>query len=154
MNEKNTKILVEKFPSLYAEKRRAKRTPFYLFSFECGDGWFNLIYSLSETLVKLKFNNPILQVKEKFGGLRYYVGGATEEQWRKIDLAEEMSYHICEVCGRTGKDRDYGWIKTLCFIHYFQILWKTRKNKIIYYLFVQPIKYKYKKLKKRFNNEM
>lgn len=59
------------------------------------------------------------QVKEKFGGLRFYVHGASEEQYDMIDIVERMSYRVCEKCG-TMKDvklRNDGWYKTLCDTH-------------------------------------
>jgi hypothetical protein len=57
------------------------------------------------------------QVKEKFGGLRFYVNGATEEHWHYISFAESMSYHTCEDCGAPGKRYTDGWHKVLCDIH-------------------------------------
>lgn len=57
------------------------------------------------------------QVKEKFGGLRFYVNGATEKHWNYISFAESMSYRICEVCGSPGKVHTNGWHRTLCDIH-------------------------------------
>jgi len=60
----------------------------------------------------------VSQVKEKFGGLRFYVYGATDEQYGMIRLAEAMSYKVCEVCGSRGKpNRDGGWISTRCKEH-------------------------------------
>ncbi len=57
------------------------------------------------------------QVKEKFGGLRFYVNGATEKHWSYITFAESMSYTICEECGAPGKRYTDGWHKVLCDIH-------------------------------------
>jgi len=57
------------------------------------------------------------QVKEKFGGLRFYVNGATDKHWSFISFAESMSYVTCEVCGSPGKRYTDGWHKTLCDIH-------------------------------------
>lgn len=55
------------------------------------------------------------QVKEKFGGLRFYVEGASAEQYAIINWAESLSYHICEICGSTKNiGRTSGWITTLC----------------------------------------
>jgi len=57
------------------------------------------------------------QVKEKFGGLRFYVNGATDEHWAYIRFAESMSYKTCEVCGNPGKPYTDGWHATLCETH-------------------------------------
>jgi hypothetical protein len=57
------------------------------------------------------------QVKEKFGGLRFYVNGATDKHWNYISVAESMSYRTCEECGNPGKTYTDGWHRTLCDIH-------------------------------------
>lgn len=57
------------------------------------------------------------QVKEKFGGLRFYVNGATDKHWNYISFAENMSYRTCEQCGAPGKRYTDGWHQTLCDHH-------------------------------------
>jgi len=59
----------------------------------------------------------VSQVKEKFGGLRFYVHSATNEQYAYINFAESMSYRTCEVCGDKGKPNRGGWIVTRCRKH-------------------------------------
>ena len=55
------------------------------------------------------------QVKEKFGGLRFYYYGGNEKIDGMIWLAENMSYNICETCGSTENiGQTKGWITTLC----------------------------------------
>jgi hypothetical protein len=58
-----------------------------------------------------------VQVKEKFGGLRFYVQAATDKHYQYITFAESMSYHTCEECGAPGKTYTDGWHTTLCDIH-------------------------------------
>ena len=58
-----------------------------------------------------------VQVKEKFGGLRFYVNRATDKHWNFISFAESMSYRTCEECGAVGKTYTDGWHRTLCDIH-------------------------------------
>ena len=55
------------------------------------------------------------QIKEKFGGLRFYYSGGDDEIAGMVSLAENLSYNICEICGST-KDIGYtkGWITTMC----------------------------------------
>lgn len=60
----------------------------------------------------------IVQIKEKFGGLRFYVDGANLDQEKYIDFAESLSVRVCEVCGKPGRRRQGGWIKTLCDEHH------------------------------------
>ena len=57
------------------------------------------------------------QVKEKFGGLRFYVQAATDKHYQYINFAESMSYRTCESCGSPGKTYTDGWHTTLCDIH-------------------------------------
>ena len=58
-----------------------------------------------------------VQVKEKFGGLRFYVQAATDKHYNYISFAESMSYVTCEQCGSPGKRYTDGWHTTLCDIH-------------------------------------
>ena len=58
-----------------------------------------------------------VQVKEKFGGLRFYVQAATDKHWSYINFAESMSYRTCEECGAPGKTYTDGWHRTMCDIH-------------------------------------
>ena len=55
------------------------------------------------------------QVKEKYGGLRFYYTGGDHTIDGMVSLAESLSYKICEDCGST-KDIGYtkGWIATMC----------------------------------------
>ena len=82
--------------------------------FECQDGWFQLIWDLCEKLKASGFDKRVQQVKEKFGGLRFYVESATNEQWDIIRDAEILSYQTCEYCGEEGEIRNTSWMRTLC----------------------------------------
>lgn len=116
MNNENEKKLFVDFPNLYAGRNLPITENLMPFGFECGDGWFNLIYELSEKITKLDPNCKAVQVKEKFGGLRFYTGGTTKEVHDLISEYENKSYKTCEDCGdtETAKTRDDGWIYTLC----------------------------------------
>ena len=81
-----------------------------------GKGWSKLIDRIYDAKPR---SIHMLQIKEKWGGLRAYCGGATMEFFDVIDQAEEESYTICEECGQPGILReDLGWILTLCDEHY------------------------------------
>lgn len=55
------------------------------------------------------------QVKEKFGGLRFYAGGISSAMREFIDEAEKESFRTCEDCGAPGQTyRADGWILTRC----------------------------------------
>jgi hypothetical protein len=83
--------------------------------FTVDSGWYPLIKSLIEDLIELGWNKEICQVKEKFGGLRFYINSGSELIFNRIRKAEEESYNICEVTGEPGSLRtDITWIRTLC----------------------------------------
>jgi hypothetical protein len=97
-------------------------TPYELFGIECGDGWKGLIEPIMEYINNYNKDKKeedkiiIFQIKEKFGGLRFYVDHGNEELHNMIDKAEEESYKVCEFCGSkedVGQTAN-GWITTLC----------------------------------------
>lgn len=117
--------LVGEFPNLYRDRHASMQVTCMCWGFDVGDGWFDMIYDLSVKLEKLILELPedvrqeckASQVKEKFGGLRFYMDGATEEMHSLIREAETLSYHICETCGKNGGLRKGGWLKVLCDEH-------------------------------------
>jgi hypothetical protein len=116
MNKKNTKKLYDKFPKLYSGHTAKLTESLMPFGFCCGDGWYDIIYELSEEITKLDPDVRAVQIKEKFSGLRYYINSTKNHKvYDAIDAAEKKSYTVCEVCGKKGKLRkDLGWILTLC----------------------------------------
>lgn len=82
-----------------------------------GNGWLGLIKELVEEAIKLGWDRQVCQIKEKFGGLRFYINGARDEVHKLIRGAENKSYEICEVCGEPGEMRHGGWTVTLCDKH-------------------------------------
>lgn len=82
-----------------------------------GKGWHSLVSKLIDDLIAAGWDGCVFQVKEKFGGLRFYIGSGNEIIWELISQAEKDSFHICEDCGEPGKLRTDGWWKTLCDIH-------------------------------------
>lgn len=63
------------------------------------------------------------QVKEKFGGLRFYMTAETDEMHEHISKAMELSSVTCETCGAPGEYRgDLGWVQTLCESHYQSLI--------------------------------
>jgi hypothetical protein len=57
------------------------------------------------------------QIKEKFGGLRFYYTGGDEKIQGMVRMAEAWADRSCEECGAPGRTREGGWIKTLCDYH-------------------------------------
>ena len=54
------------------------------------------------------------QVKEKFGGLRFYMTHMTDKMYQLIHEAEKKSEVTCEICGQSGIIRTEGWWVCLC----------------------------------------
>lgn len=90
--------------------------------FEVESGWFPLIKELITDLVELGWNKEICQVKEKFGGLRFYINEGSDEIFNRIIKAETESLTICEISGKVGELRtDIGWFRTLSDEEYLKI---------------------------------
>lgn len=95
--------------------------------FCCGEGWWPIIAELcSQIQNHINWKNRQLeivpqvvvgQIKEKFGGLRFYYSGGDDEISGMVRMAEAWANNTCETCGAPGKRRDGGWIKTLCDHH-------------------------------------
>ena len=115
MSPEKTEALLKSFPSLYVGHNLPVTQSLMCFGFECGDGWFDLLWRLSKKISACKEEVVATQVKEKFGTLRFYVGGASDKAFRIIEKAEKESGHICEKCGNKGELRERGtWLKTIC----------------------------------------
>ena len=88
---------------------------------ECDEGWHKLILDLDAELSEIDPNYVVLQIKEKFGGLRYYY--ITESsRGRLMDHVirnyEKIALETCEVSGKPGVLMSDGFIyKTLCIEH-------------------------------------
>jgi len=78
------------------------------------------IHNFAQIVDEHNLTFEIGQIKEKFGGLRFYYsyeGDRVDEISDLIHDAEERSFKICEVTGEDGelciKGKGYGWLKTL-----------------------------------------
>lgn len=147
---KDLNTLLEEYPEFFKVEERltgdGPKMPFVLFGFECGDGWYVILKRLFSWIKwNVEQNDyPMIivdQVKEKFGGLRFYYKPlpfdehkwkrskdyTEEERWKWLDnysreisgavsYAESLSYHICERCGSTEDVTTEGvsWLVTRC----------------------------------------
>ena len=77
-----------------------------------GKGWRRLIDRLFDAKPD---DVKVVQVKEKFGGLRFYISGCLDSYDELVCAAESESYTICERCGAPGTlDKTRSWIQTRC----------------------------------------
>jgi hypothetical protein len=174
VNEELDKKLVDSFPLLYGDRHAPMQSTCMCWGFDCGDGWFDIIWNLSSKIEpiieRIIDDNPALscsvcgcskechyacktrspgrclsihivpeskekppgnyrscfcdeyrgsyprasQVKQKYGGLRFYLTCGTNEINNLINEAEELACKTCEECGSPGEERGGGWINTLC----------------------------------------
>ena len=128
MTPEQDALLCEKYPKIFKNRNGSIQETCMAWGFECGSGWFNIIDTLCEAIqhhVDWKsrlmsteerecFQVTADQVKEKFGGLRFYYSGGDEEIRGMVDMAELMSHKICELCGSPGIKRSSGWVVVRC----------------------------------------
>ncbi|GMV19486.1 MAG: hypothetical protein AMXMBFR56_77100 [Polyangiaceae bacterium] len=95
--------IITKHPELFAD----------CFDFSVPEGWRGIVDALCDALSVTGCS--VLQVKEKFGGLRVYVDNATVAALAAINAAEKLAATTCQVCGAgEAKLRAGGWARTLC----------------------------------------
>jgi len=81
-------------------------------------GWVKLVNEMTEKIIALGWDKELHQIKEKFGGLRFYIGKASNEIYGLIQEAEHKSIEICQECGEPGTSGSIkGWMATLCEEH-------------------------------------
>jgi hypothetical protein len=94
------KILREKYPKIFVDSSKSSGESAMAWGCECGDGWFDIIDRLCQTLSNLytsaipvgsegymAVDAPAVvatQIKEKFGTLRFYYRLEPDEQVKKL----------------------------------------------------------------------
>lgn len=126
MRRELDEALCAKYPEIFKDRRGDMQATAMCWGFP-GDGWYKILDDLCAGIMAIStaagVPPPVAsQVKEKYGGLRFYDAGCPIVIWTEFDrlvgLAEELSYKTCELCGDPGKPRNGGWILTLCDKHY------------------------------------
>ena len=79
------------------------------------DGWEKIVWDLCEKIAPLVEGTEfkVEQVKEKFGGLRFYVSESTDDVSTLIGEAEAASVYTCQRCGAPGERGGTGWRMTV-----------------------------------------
>lgn len=103
-----------------------------------GPGWWKVLDEAFAQIDALMAQHPdqvfqVMQIKEKFGGLRFYwsayqkgddavaverVEALHAELDKIVYQTEEACSRTCEVCGEPGEVRTGGWLRTLCDVHH------------------------------------
>lgn len=119
------KYMNEKYPKMFSHPYGG---------IDIGIGWHRVIESLCGKIQshldwanKQAQNYPVRcqpveqvvvhQIKEKFGGLRFYYHGGDEQVSGMVRMAEVWAENACETCGSPATLRSDGWLRTLCDDH-------------------------------------
>jgi hypothetical protein len=116
--ENFAKRMEEKFPKMFEHKYGG---------FAVGAGWYPILEALCANIQShIDWRNRenevvpqvvVEQIKEKFGGLRFYYQGGDEQIHGMVRMAEAWAANCCEECCAPGIRRNGGWIRTLCDQH-------------------------------------
>jgi hypothetical protein len=145
MRQELDEALCAKYPKIFKDRFGDMKETLMCWGFECGDGWYQILDSLCLNIQShidwshknyewdLKWNaehpeeqrpvrTPVsqvvaVQVKEKFGGLRFYYNGGDDQVYGMVRMAESWAANTCEECGAPGKLRGKGWYYTACDAH-------------------------------------
>jgi len=139
------KHMEERFPKMFADSYGG---------FACGEGWWPIIESLcvniqghidwkNTTRSRLLEDNPynhdipnevkqvtVRQIKEKFGGLRFYYDGGDDTIDGMVTMAESWANRSCENCGSPATKQTTGWIKTVCDKHFDEIEARKKERQV------------------------
>ena len=114
-------LLCQRYPKIFAERNLPKNQTCMCWGFTHEDGWFTIVDRLCATIQWHLDQFPHIpqvvakQVKEKFGGLRFYYEGGDDVVDGAVRLAEALSLRTCEDCGTTvGVGQTRHWVYTRC----------------------------------------
>lgn len=124
MDEKLQQKLFDKYPLVYKNRSSLMQN----FGICVANGWYDLLDELSSKIEKLLSNDSnysskfkIIQIKTKFGGLRFYftpsiaTNRTYDSIWNIVRDFENDSVDTCEHCGIKGKTQNIdNWMYTLC----------------------------------------
>lgn len=120
-NELDNRLCVA-FPQIFSDRYSDPQTTAMCWGFECGDGWYDIIYNLCVDITSYcnSTGYPVpkaVQVKEKYGTLRFYVDQGDDHIYDLISYYSQRSRTTCETCGSIGKMRGNGWLYVSCEQH-------------------------------------
>jgi len=118
--------LFNKYPKIFRQRKLPMTETCMNWGIECGDGWYNILDMLCKQIqwhIDVNLNDDedgeeiqveAIQVKEKFGSLRFYHSGGNKFIYGMVAMAEAMTMCTCESCGAPGTQSNSKWITTLC----------------------------------------
>lgn len=132
--EKRREEIEARYPRVFGSGTKSDdpNQSFGTVAWEFGYGWDTLIENLAAAIDREIEHDPSLliedhengkfafkveQMKEKFGTLRFYYSGGNDRIHGLVDMTENLSASVCEVCGSLGtlcRKSNGSWMKTLC----------------------------------------
>lgn len=131
----NNKKLCKRYPFLTPRNRWTDKIawdksdkysmPYAYTELDCmPEGWrkafgIQMMEELRKDLIKHNYLNNfrIVEIKEKYGGLRFYTGSVPKDSnvFEIISKYENLSLHKCMICGRDAETTCDGyWLETIC----------------------------------------
>lgn len=107
MNTELTNRLYHDFPQLYLGHTKPTEESAMGWGFQCDDGWYALIRSLSQQLTDYAMNHPdvnieAIVVKQKFGRLTFAISEGDDATQEMIERAIHRASTTCELTGQPG----------------------------------------------------
>jgi hypothetical protein len=111
LNQKLTEQLYHAFPHLYRGRLKSRYESSMCWGFECGDGWYQVIYDLSQSLSDYLEEHPeldfeVMQVKSKLGTFHFHINYRDSTTARMVEQARARASNICEVTGKAVNSED------------------------------------------------
>ena len=130
LRKEYNKNLLEKYPwltpyNVWTGKLNEDYDYNHTWADDIPDGWRlafgdQMLEELSQLLKKYNIEKDyfIVQIKEKFGGLRWYDNGFSEkgskEYFNWLHKYEKLSFKTCIKCGKPATRISKGWIMPFC----------------------------------------
>lgn len=67
--------------------------------FDIEPGWYPHVVAALDGMIAAGWDKELAQVKQKFGGLRIYIGKGSDDIYRIIRETETLCDALCEECG-------------------------------------------------------
>ena len=123
-SEEIVEVSIEDLEKQFEEFREKRGIQGRRYDIGCPTPWIPLVLELEAKISGLAPEYSILQVKEKFGGLRFYSASGQEDKevnekiYALIGQAEAKSYKICQFCGKDALPEEENtftsWYYTCC----------------------------------------
>ena len=131
MDKELQKKLYDKYPKIFRQKDLPMSETCMCWGIDTGKGWFSILDVLCGQIQYycdkvIKRQIEAVQVKEKYGTLRFYTEPYDDTIEKYVGIVESISGRTCEECGDTSsaKVRGGSWLSCRC-----DNCWKKDKSK-------------------------